>query len=177
MFQVSRRADYAVRIMVDLGLRKKRPSSGESQRTAAQEVAKSTAVPKAFLHKISADLVKAGLLRTYSGPAGGLELARPTANISMREILEAIEGPLCLNSCLLRPQECPRDHLCPAHSFWGRLQISILKQLEETTLELLVEEALALRKGPRQQEIPYLYPNHADFVRREEIGIAHPVAK
>ena len=125
MFQVSRRADYAVRIMVDLGLRLRLMEEGlseeglseEGQRAAAQEVAQSTAVPKAFLHKISADLVKADLLRTVSGPSGGLELARPTPDISMRQILEAIEGPLCLNSCLLRPQECSRDRLCPAHSF------------------------------------------------------------
>jgi hypothetical protein len=54
----------------------------------------------------------------------------------MRQILEAIKGPLCLNTYLLRPQECPQDCLCPAHSFWERPQINprFLSRIERLCL-------------------------------------------
>ena len=142
MFQISRRADYALRIMIELGV------AGEQQRLQSREISNLTAVPKAFLHKISADLVKAGLVRTYSGPNGGLTLNRSLPEINLLHILEAVEGPLLVNICQLRPGECPRDQICPGHDFWGRLQASIGRQLEEETLEKMVAEvAISRCKG------------------------------
>ena len=115
MFQITRRADYAVRIMLDLG------GQPAGQWTQAQDISRRMLVPRAFLHKITADLVAAGLVHTFPGPTGGLALARPATEINLLQVLEAIDGPICLNMCLLRPRECPRDQICPAHTFWGRL--------------------------------------------------------
>ncbi len=143
MFQISRRADYATRIMLELGL------LGERERISSRHISRKTGVPKAFLHKITADLVKANLVATYAGPAGGLMLRRPLDQINLLQVLEAVEGPICLNICLLDPDECSRQAVCPAHDFWGELQINIAKQLQEMTLEKLVEEAHELKKNPR----------------------------
>ncbi|MEW5988004.1 MAG: Rrf2 family transcriptional regulator [Chloroflexota bacterium] len=156
MFQVSRRADYAVRMMLELGL------GEEDQRLTAGELSERTGVPKPFLHQITADLVAAGLLKTFAGPAGGLALARPPAKITMQQILEAVEGPICLNVCLVRPRECPRDVICPAHDFWGGLQRLVVQQLREATLDKLVIEARSLRQRPRPRgDMPYLHPEPA----------------
>ncbi len=153
MFQVSRRADYAMRIMIELGQRT------EDANVTAREISRRTAVPKAFLHKIVADLAKASLVRTYSGSLGGLSLAQPAANITALQIIEAIEGPICINVCLLRPHECPRDLVCPAHSLWGRLQAMVITELQQTTLAQLVIEAKNLKQRPqRSGTIPYLFP-------------------
>lgn len=153
MFQVSRRADYAMRIMIELGQR------GEDASVSAREISRKTAVPKAFLHKIVADLAKASLVRTYSGPTGGLALAQPAGDITALQIIEAIEGPICVNVCLLRPQECPRDLVCPAHGLWGRLQGMIVAELQTATLAELVEEAKVLKQRPqRPGTIQYLFP-------------------
>ncbi len=146
MFQVSRRADYAMRIMVELGQRE------EGASMSAREISQHTAVPKAFLHKITADLVKASLVRTYSGPAGGVILARPPASISVLQIVEAIEGPICVNVCLIRPHECPRDRLCPVHTLWGRLQAMIVAELQQATLAQLVVEARLLKQRPQNSQ-------------------------
>ncbi|MBE2199265.1 MAG: Rrf2 family transcriptional regulator [Anaerolinea sp.] len=152
MLQISRRTDYAVRIMIELGL------CSAEECTPSRKVAKKTGVPKAFLHKITADLVKANLVRTFSGPTGGLALAQPVEEVTLLQIVEGIEGPICLNICLLRPHECPRDQLCPAHSLWGRLQTVVTEELQAVTLQELVNEARKLRQRPVQlrDEIPYL---------------------
>jgi Rrf2 family transcriptional regulator, iron-sulfur cluster assembly transcription factor len=134
MFPLTRRADYAVRIMVELG------DKADRQRIPATEVAQSAGIPLAFLRKIVVDLVKFDLVRTYSGPNGGLTLAQPVESINLAHILKAIEGPICLNTCLVRPKECPRDHVCPVHGFLGRLQANIIQQLQEATLDRLVAE-------------------------------------
>lgn len=139
MFQVSRRLDYAVRILIELG------QCPPQTLLNTRLIAKKTGVPKAFLHKITADLVKATLIQTTFGPAGGLHLARPPQDITMFQIVEAIEGPLVLNICLLRPHECPRDRICPAHGFWGNLQATICQQLQTTTLASLIGEAQQLK--------------------------------
>jgi len=152
MFQISRRADYAVRIMIVLG------HHGPEAIIPAHEICRKTDVPKPFLHKITADLIRAGLITSQAGPAGGFSLVKPATEINLRQILEAVEGPICINVCLTRPGECPRDRLCPAHGFWGRLQTSIVDQLEGASLAVLVAEGRLLQQRPRRETIPYVYP-------------------
>lgn len=127
---------------------------------SARRVSARTAVPKAFLHKITADLVRANLIMTQTGPTGGLALQNECREINMLHIVEAIEGPVCLNICLLRPNECNRDRICPGHDVWGRLQLMVVHQLQSTNLADLVVEAHNLKKNPRpiDADIPYLYP-------------------
>ena len=152
MFQISRRIDYAVRIMIELGMQP------EGAFLSARRVSSRTAVPKAFLHKITADLVRANLIMTQTGPTGGLALQRPCAQINLLHVVEAIEGPVCLNICLVRPQECSRDRFCPGHEVWGRLQIMVVDELRNTILADLVQEAKRLQKNPRSAlvDFPYL---------------------
>ncbi len=164
MFQISRRADYAVRIMIELG-------SNDGSFLSATKVSKRTAVPKAFLHKITPDLVKKQLITTQSGPNGGLTINKPITEINLRQILEAVEGPICLNICLLRPQECKRDAICPAHDFWGQLQTLLVEQLEATTLATLVTEAKQIEDNPeRRQTIPYLIKQDDVFINKADKG-------
>jgi Rrf2 family protein len=153
MLQISRRVDYAVRVMIELGLRT------DDGPLSARELSQKTAVPKAFLHKITADLVKRNLVRTFAGPRGGLALAQPAAQITLLQIVEAADGPVCVNTCLLHPRECPRDRICPTHETWGRLQALIAAELQSTTLHQLVDQARRLRRGaPQNRELPYLFP-------------------
>ncbi|MBK8901278.1 MAG: Rrf2 family transcriptional regulator [Anaerolineaceae bacterium] len=154
MFQVSRRVDYAVRIMIELGMQPK------GSFMPARRVSARTAVPKAFLHKITVDLVRTGLVMTQTGPTGGLALQKECREITLLHIVEAIEGPVCLNICLLRPQECSRDRICPGHDVWHRLQRLINEELQNANLANLVDEANRLKKNPRpgNDNFPYLYP-------------------
>ena len=148
MFPLTRRADYAVRIMLELG-----DKAENGQRVPATQVAQNASIPLPFLRKIAVDLVRAGLVLTYSGPNGGLTLAQPVASINLVHILEAIEGPICLNTCLVRPKECPRDHICPAHNFLGRLQTNLIQQLQDATLDKLVAEKRELEQQTQRLNI------------------------
>ena len=151
MFQVTRRVDYAMRIMIELG----QLDPGDCLST--RELSRKTAVPKAFLHKITADLVKAELVRTFAGAQGGVALAQTPKEISLLQVAEAVEGPVCLNSCLIRPLECPRDVICPGHGLWGRLQNSLIAELQSITIPELAADARSLKHSPqRPPYIPYL---------------------
>jgi Rrf2 family protein len=152
MFQISRRADYAVRIMIALG------HHGRETILPSSEICQITDVPKPFFHKIMGDLVRARLVNSQSGPLGGFSLTQPPDYINLRQILEAVEGPICVNVCLTRPGECPRDRFCPAHGFWGQLQNSIISQLEAASLADLVAEGQRLQQHGRTAPVPYLYP-------------------
>lgn len=144
MFQVTRRVDYAMRIMIELG----QLEPGDC--LSARELSRKTAVTKAFLHKITSDLVKADLVRTYAGARGGVALAYPAQEISLLQIVEAVEGAFCINSCLIRPQECPRDVICPAHSVWGRLQNTLIDELRNITIGELALDAKVLKENPKR---------------------------
>ena len=151
MFQISRRVDYAVRIMIELGMQP------EGVLLSARRLSAKTAVPKAFLHKITADLVRAGLILRQTGPSGGLALQKPANDVSLLDVVEAIDGPVCLNICLVRPQECNRDRFCPGHEVWGKLQLLVVNELRKAILADLVEEAWRLQKNPRSKLIDFPY--------------------
>lgn len=130
MFQISRRVDYAVRLMLVLS------QMPEGTRQTTRVLAKKTGISKPFLHKIAADLVKANLISTYAGPTGGLELARRPDEITVRQIIEAIERPIILDPCTATPETC-RELGQPVHSFWETLQKTIVQQLDDTSLTAL----------------------------------------
>jgi Rrf2 family iron-sulfur cluster assembly transcriptional regulator len=145
MFRLSRRADYALRTGLEL-------AAAEGERLTAQQVAKRGNIPLPFLRKVVADLVGSGLVNSQPGPGGGLALARPASEVSVLDVVEAIEGAVCLNACLLRPGECPRDRICPAHGFWGRLQALVVGEMRAAKLDALAKDYRALRRRPKQRD-------------------------
>jgi len=134
MFQVTRKADYAVRVLLELA------SRGEETCIPTQVIAEAADIPQPFLHKIARDLVTAGLVRTQAGPNGGLVLSKPTQKINLLQIFESVEGPICLNVCLHQPANCSREMICPAHSFWGKLQGMVINEMKSATLDKLLDD-------------------------------------
>jgi Rrf2 family protein len=129
---LSRGAEYAIRAMLDVA------AAEGGVRETTREVAEHQGIPKVFLPKIVQRLVQAGLLRAHRGPAGGIALSRPPGEINMRQIIEAMDGPIALNTCLLLPGECPRESICPVHEIWVKTQDDLLSGLESITLSKLV---------------------------------------
>ncbi len=142
VFQISRKADYAIRVLLALG------RQADGMWTTADDIGRRMNVPLPFLHKLTADLVQAGLVRTRAGPKGGLVLGDQASTITVRRIIEAVEGPIALNMCLIRPQECPRAETCPAHSALAGVQRILMEALEEITLAALVAEGERLSREP-----------------------------
>ena len=129
---ISRATDYATRAMLYVA---ERDSGGVA---TTQEIAEHQGISQVFLPKIVQRLVQAGLLRTYRGAAGGVSLSQPASETNLRQIVEAMEGPITMNRCMLGPGECFRDKICPVHEVCTKLQKDLLDTLERTTLSHLV---------------------------------------
>lgn len=137
--QLTRQGDYAVRAVLDLAIRDFYEGPGTLQ--ASQQVAQRQGIPKAFLNKIIQALVRAGIIETLRGAAGGIRLARPAKEITLRQIVEAMEGTIALNRCLIGPLSCDRMQGCPVHPIWIRAQQAFLRELEQVTLEDIARQA------------------------------------
>jgi Rrf2 family iron-sulfur cluster assembly transcriptional regulator len=85
-------------------------------------IAKAQDVPPRFLAKIFQALAKAGVVKSHRGAKGGFSLARPASEITIKNVIEAIEGPIHLNICLIGEGECARDKICPVHTIWEEAQ-------------------------------------------------------
>jgi Rrf2 family protein len=138
--RLTREADYAVRVVVDLAGRPR----GEIVRTG--DLTASTGVPRAYLAKIVQALARAGLVVTRQGPRGGVALPQDPATITLRQMVEAVEGPVRLNRCLVRAGACPRDRFCAVHPVWARIQAVLVRELDAVTVRDLAEATAAIRQ-------------------------------
>jgi Rrf2 family protein len=133
--EISRRTDYGVRVILDLA------TMAENERASTQEIAARQNIPSPFLAKIISQLSLAGLVATYRGAGGGVALARPPAEISLLQVIEALEGPIRLNRCAIQPDACPRNEHCAVHDIWVQAQERLTSLLDVTTFDGLVQSA------------------------------------
>lgn len=130
--RLTRAAEYGVRAMMHVG------SLAEGTVGLKDEIAEAQEIPPSFTAKILRQLVKAGLLRSARGVHGGFALARPPLEISLLEIIEAIEGPIQLTLCSPDPENCTLSHDCPVSTVWFEVQRQMTDLLGATTLEALL---------------------------------------
>lgn len=127
MIRLTRAGEYAVRAVLHLA------GQPSGQIVDRESMASAQSIPPSFLSKILQRLTAAGIIRSYKGAAGGFTLARPADEISMLDVIKAIEGPLALNTCLIDVGECDRSQTCPVHPVWQLLQTSIENSLSQVT--------------------------------------------
>ncbi|GER79038.1 MAG: transcriptional regulator [Anaerolineaceae bacterium] len=133
--QITRQADYAVRAVLHLA------RMGDNQRAATSAVAKEQNIPPSFLAKIISQLSIAGLLHTSRGARGGVTLARDPQNISLLEVIEAIDGPIQLNECTGENGLCSFDAECPLRPIWCEAQADLVNRLKGTNFAQLMAQA------------------------------------
>lgn len=124
--------DYAIRSMIFIA------SLPEDAVVLRSEICETQKIPSSFMAKILRSLVRAQLLRSTRGVNGGFSLAKDPSEISLLDILEAIEGPLALTDCTPNAEECEHSGNCPANAVWSRVQASIRDILASASLEDLV---------------------------------------
>jgi Rrf2 family protein len=145
----STKAEYGVRVMVELARRQARyGDGGECAPVSLSEVADGDGLPLAYLEHLVARLRKAGLVESRRGARGGYLLARPAEEITMAEVVEALEGSLAPMECITEGADgtlsCTREsdpeHVCPAKLLWTRVRWSIVQTLQSTKLSDLIQE-------------------------------------
>jgi Rrf2 family protein len=131
MFRLSRKGEYALRTMFHLSV--------VDKICTTDEIAKEQDIPKPFLKKIIQSLRVAGFIKSAKGQKGGISLNVKKEDLTVREVIEKIEGPLFLNECLICQGTCPRDEVCPLHEMWQKGQKAVLEVLDSYRFDILVQ--------------------------------------
>jgi Rrf2 family protein len=134
--QITRQADYALRAMLYLA----REYPNKDQRAATSKIAEEQEIPASFLAKIISQLSIAGLIQTSRGAKGGVRLARKPEEISLLDVVEAIDGPISLNECVDDPSVCSFGDNCPIHDVWCEAKSQLVRKLREATFDKLLEK-------------------------------------
>jgi FeS assembly SUF system regulator len=142
VIRLSRLADYGIVIMTHM-------ARGPERQQTAPEIAAQTHLPLPMASKILKGLVHAGLLVSHRGAKGGYGLARAAREISVADVIVALEGPIALTACIEDgPGECDLEALCPARANWRRINDAIREALRGVTLMEMAQAVPAAFGAP-----------------------------
>ena len=144
--QLTRAADYGVRVMIQL------TALAGNGRVSLSDLAHATGAPESFLSKVLQSLAHAGLISSRRGQLGGFHISPRGAAASMREVIEAIDGAICLNVCLIAGRSCSRKARCPAHPVWIEAQQAMMEVLSRASIASLA--APASSRAPQVPAMP-----------------------
>jgi Rrf2 family transcriptional regulator, cysteine metabolism repressor len=126
--KVSTKSDYGIRALIELALHY---GSGTMQ---SAEIASRQRIPEPYLDQILTSLRRAGFIRSVRGPQGGHELIRDPLGLTLREIVEALEGSLNPIECLEDSSACSRGGGCAQRGVWEEIREATVNVLERTTI-------------------------------------------
>ena len=144
--------EYAIRGLSELACRTDRP------RVLLDELVEGTDLPRDFLAKIFQSLVRAGILSSVRGRGGGFALARPAHQVTLTQILEAVEGPQGYDRCVVGLERCNDQMPCPQHDLYKPIRQRLKDYLGTTTLADL---AASLRQKQAWQRLHQLQSQQA----------------
>lgn len=139
--QLTRGADYAVRVMICLA------GSLHEERVSLPALAEATDAPESFLSKVLQALARAELISSQRGQSGGFKISSRGRTASMLEVIESIDGPICLNVCLVSGRSCRRKAHCVAHPVWAQAQEAMVRVLAAATIADLATAKPPIRTG------------------------------
>jgi Rrf2 family protein len=143
--KLSTRSRYGVRLMLELAL-----NSGKGQ-VFLKDIAKEEQISEKYLSLIIIPLKAAGFVTSTRGAHGGYTLAKKPSAITLKEIVELLEGDTCLVDCVRNPLSCSRSNTCASRDLWTILSDKISDTLGSMTLEDLA------RKSKEKGERPIMY--------------------
>jgi Rrf2 family protein len=141
MLKINRQTDYAVRVILALA------KHDEGVRLSSREIQQEMLIPPALMARIVAQLAQNGLVTTFPGREGGLMLPCPPSQITLKDVVEAFEGPILLSECLRQVKDeddCPFRSNCPVRPKWGRVQVAMMREMASITFEDLAKESLGI---------------------------------
>jgi len=138
MLRINRQTDYAVRIILALASRE------PGTRLSSLAIQTEMLIPKSFVPRIVAQLANSGLVKTFAGRDGGLQLSRAAQEITLKDVVESFEGPMLLSECMQITDEndCPFQKNCHVRTKWGRVQVAMLREMASINFADLANEGL-----------------------------------
>ncbi len=134
--QISKKAEYAILMLAHLS------AQDEGKPVPIRKIAGARGLPENLMPQISSILRKEGWVRGKPGPGGGIILIADPSEITVCQVVEAVEGPIAINSCLLGNNECPNDDNCPLHEVWARAQSQLVDVMQDVTVQQLGERLM-----------------------------------
>ncbi len=134
MFHITRKGDYAIRGMVYLA------GKPRSEVTLLREISEAVDVPLPIMAKIFQHLNKTGMVKSQRGAGGGFQLGRKAKEISLLEVIEAVDGPVSLNLCIIERGSCGREQFCSVHPVWVKMQRKFKSELGRISLQYLANK-------------------------------------
>jgi len=127
MLRISKMTDYAIMVMVEL-------HSSRGEILSAQALAESSSLELPTVSKVLKLLVKTDLVESYRGPAGGYSMQRNALDISVAEIIAAIEGPIAMTECSVENGLCAQEAICSLRGNWQRISVAIAEAMDGVSL-------------------------------------------
>lgn len=149
--EITRRCDYALRIL-------RAAYDGGDAYVSVADIAQSEGIPYAFARSIQHDLVKGGLIKTVRGARGGLTLDCDPADITLLEVLEAVQGPVSVSVCATDPEFCGRQGGCVYNKLWRGANRLLHNYFNAITLKDLLETGADHPAIDRAMQLPPLRP-------------------
>ncbi|MCI1944315.1 RrF2 family transcriptional regulator [Clostridium luticellarii] len=133
--RITQESDYGLRVVLYLS------KLGYGKKIEAKSIARDENVPLRFLLKLLRKLTQAGIIKSYRGVNGGYALNLMPEKITLRSIIEAIDGPIYLNRCLYDPERCTanRNGHCDIHNSLLKIQNHLIEELESVNFKDILE--------------------------------------
>lgn len=140
--EITKKAEYAINALVELAV-------CPDEFISSKEIASRQHIPPNFLPQIIATLGTKGWVEGVRGPGGGVKLIASPEDISVREVVELIEGPVAITRCLAHGGTCLKEGHCPLHGIWSKAQDAFLEVLSDTSIGDVVaaQKELAERRS------------------------------
>ena len=131
--KISTKGRYGLRILLDLAL------YGQDEPRLMKDISRSKQISEKYISRLILPLNEAGFITSFRGAKGGLKLAKPPKEITLLEIVEAMEGRIAIVDCVFDKEFCPKSDDCSACKVWTSLNKKIRKQMDEITLKDLLK--------------------------------------
>jgi Rrf2 family protein len=131
MMRMSTKGHHAIRIMVFL-------ATSPGRTITKQEIGASENISPGYIQQLMGRLTNAALVQSHRGKEGGFSLARPAEGITVRQVLDATEGPFEISACVGHPEICTRTDTCPANPLWTQVTAVVNDLFDRTTVADLV---------------------------------------
>ncbi len=125
---LTRTTEYAIRILIFMAAK-------DRELYTTTYLSEELHIPYKYLTKIMTDLARVGLVESIKGRNGGFKIALPLDEITLYDIVSAVEGTQTLDSCILGFPDCSPDNPCALHYLWEKNKANIIKTMKETNLD------------------------------------------
>ncbi len=150
MIKLSTKGRYGTRLMLNLALH----SQTGNEAVILKNIAADEEISIRYLEQIIIPLKIKRLVKSIRGAGGGYTLTRKPSQIKLLEILEALEGPICLVDCINDPDFCGRIPICSAFKIWKEASDQLKAYFDRITLQDLLEVAQTKQRKPREKTRP-----------------------